>query len=191
MLLGTPIDSIIPNLTHYIDSMQVHVSSINVPGVGTKLATIVSNDSDNVWTEHKFSLNTFAGQKIYVAFRYYMNTTVDGLFCNIDDVFVGNRSAIGIQPISSNIPKRFELRQNYPNPFNPKTNFEFDLPKSENVNITIYNMLGQEVKILLNEFKNPGTYRVDFDASSLSSGTYIYRIKAGDFVDTKKMILVK
>lgn len=192
MLLGTPIDSIIPNLTHYKDSMQVQISNIPIPNLGnTKLATIVSLDSDNVWTEYKFSLNAFAGQTIYIAFRYYMNTTVDGLWCNIDDIFVGNRSAIGVQPISSNIPKRFALSQNYPNPFNPATNINFDLPKGENVKLVIYNMLGQEVKTLINEYKAAGSYKVDFDASSLSSGTYLYRLTAGDNVDTKKMILVK
>jgi hypothetical protein len=192
MLLGTPIDSIIPNLTHYKDSMQVQISNIPAPNIGnTKLTTIVSLDSDNVWTEYKFSLSAFAGQTIYIVFRYYMNTTVDGLWCNIDDIFVGNRSAIGIKPISSNIPKTYALSQNYPNPFNPITNINFDLPRKDFVNLIIFNSLGQVVQTLVNETKEAGSYKVDFNASNLPSGAYFYRISAGSFVDTKKMILVK
>ena len=193
MLFGTPADSIIGiNLTHYIDSMQVHICTDQDPLFSVlKYPTLVSSDSDNVWQEYKYNLSSFNGQKIFIAFRYYMNTTVDGLWCNIDNIFVGNHSAIGIKPISGNVPKRFDLKQNYPNPFNPVTNIEFDLPKSEFVNLRIFNALGQEVKLLVNETKPAGSYRVDFNASGLPSGTYFYRLTAGDFVKTMKMVLVK
>jgi hypothetical protein len=83
------------------------------------------------------------------------------------------------------------LYQNYPNPFNPVTNIKFDLPKDEFVKIILYDILGREAAPVINEFKKAGTYEVKFDGSNLSSGTYFYRIEAGDFVDTKKMILVK
>lgn len=193
MLLGTPADSILGiNLTNYIDTMQVWVCSDQDPAaVLQKLATIRSSDSDNVWKEYKYNLSSFNGQKIYIAFRYYMNTTVDGLWCNIDNVFVGNRNAIGIQPISSNVPKRFDLKQNYPNPFNPVTNIEFDLAKNEFTTLIVYNSNGQLVETLVNQNLNAGSYKVDFNASKLASGTYFYRLIAGDFVKTSKMILVK
>ena len=190
MILGSPI--LPEDVPPYIDTMQVHVSLAPLPNLSnTKLATIRSLDSNNIWTEYKFDLSAFAGQQVYIAFRYFMNTTENGLLCYIDNVFVGNHSAIGIQPIGTNVPKVFALRQNYPNPFNPMTNIEFDLPKSEFVRLIVFNTLGQEVKTLVNETKQAGSYRVDFDASNLPSGAYFYRIIAGDFVQTNKMILVK
>jgi hypothetical protein len=200
MLLGTPPDSIIGgnHLTAYLDTMQVHVCSAQDPG-GTlqKLATIRSNDSagvplgNNVWTIHNFDLSAFNGQLIYVAFRYFMNTSADGLWCNLDDIFVGNHAAIGIHPISTNLPKVFDLRQNYPNPFNPVTNIEFSLPRAVYVSLIVYNELGQVVKELVSQNMHAGVYKVDFDATNLPSGAYFYRLNAGDFVKTNKMILTK
>ncbi len=193
MLLGTPADSILGlNLQDYIDTMQVWVCSDQDPSVAiSKLATIRSADSNNVWNEYKFDLSSFNGQKIYIAFRYYMNTTVDGLWCNIDNVFVGNSSAIGIHTISTEVPQRFELKQNYPNPFNPTTNIEFSIAKTREVSLVIYNSLGQLVSTLVNQELKPGTYKYDFNASGLPSGSYYYRLTAGDFIRTNKMILVK
>ena len=88
-------------------------------------------------------------------------------------------------------PKEFQLMQNYPNPFNPTTTIIFDLPKQSHVTIKIYNILGQEVETLINETKKPGSYQLNFNAASLASGVYIYRIQAGDFTSTKKMMLIK
>ena len=88
-------------------------------------------------------------------------------------------------------PISFALEQNYPNPFNPSTKIKFAVPKEANVNLSIYNVLGEMVTTLVNEEKKAGYHEVDFDASSLASGVYLYRIKAGDFVSTKKMILMK
>lgn len=88
-------------------------------------------------------------------------------------------------------PNTFALEQNYPNPFNPTTNIKFALPKTADVTLTIYNMLGQKVNTLINEKMTSGFHVVPFDASNLSSGMYIYRIQAGSFTSTKKMILIK
>lgn len=98
---------------------------------------------------------------------------------------------IGIQNLSTEIPADFKLSQNYPNPFNPVTNIEFSLPKSGMTKLTVFDITGKEVEKLVNQNLSAGTYKVDFDASPLSSGTYFYRIEAGDFVQVKKMILVK
>ena len=97
------------------------------------------------------------------------------------------------------IPTKFSLAQNYPNPFNPTTTIEYSIPKvrakdfspQQNVQLKIYDVLGREIKTLVNEKQLPGNYSVKFDASNLPSGVYFYRLQAGDFVATKKMILMK
>ncbi len=89
------------------------------------------------------------------------------------------------------LPDEFNLKQNYPNPFNPSTNIEYSLPEQANVTLTIYNMLGQKVATLVNEALAAGTYNQTWDASSVSSGVYFYRLKAGNKIFTKRMLLVK
>ena len=89
------------------------------------------------------------------------------------------------------LPVNFELHQNYPNPFNPSTVIDFELPANSKVRLEVYNMLGQRVATLVNEQKPAGWHHVSFDASGLSSGVYIYRITAGEFVQTRQMVLVK
>ncbi len=89
------------------------------------------------------------------------------------------------------LPKNFELNQNYPNPFNPATTIMFQLPQDSRVTLKVYNMLGQEIATLINQDMTAGYQSVSFDASRLSSGTYIYRLEAGNFVKIKKMMLLK
>ncbi len=103
---------------------------------------------------------------------------------------------IGIQPISSEIPNQFSLSQNYPNPFNPSTKIKFDIPAGGAqyivpVQLSIYDALGREVTTLVNERLNPGTYKVQWDASRYPSGVYFYKLIIQDFSETKKMVLVK
>ena len=88
-------------------------------------------------------------------------------------------------------PLTFGLEQNYPNPFNPTTNINFSVAKSGFVKLAVYNILGQEVRILVNENKDAGFYTVNFDASNLPSGTYIYKLQSGNSVSVKKMMLLK
>jgi hypothetical protein len=98
---------------------------------------------------------------------------------------------VGNQTIQTELPKEFSLSQNYPNPFNPTTSIKFAVPKQSLVKMVVYDVIGREVATLVNELKQPGNYAVPFDASSLASGVYFYRLEAGDFVDVKKMVLVK
>ena len=88
-------------------------------------------------------------------------------------------------------PSKFELSQNYPNPFNPNTTIRFTIPESGHVKLTIYNLLGEQVTELVNEIEEAGVHTVNFDAGNLNSGVYLYKIETGDFVQTKKMTLIK
>ncbi|MEO8666126.1 MAG: T9SS type A sorting domain-containing protein, partial [Ignavibacteria bacterium] len=100
-------------------------------------------------------------------------------------------TGVGNNNVVNNLPDNFKLSQNYPNPFNPTTKISFNIPKSGLVTLKIYDMVGKEVATLVNEVKNIGNYEVEFNGSNLSSGTYFYRMESTNFVDTKKMILIK
>jgi hypothetical protein len=98
----------------------------------------------------------------------------------------------GIREIDNGqIPSEFTLSQNYPNPFNPQTKIQFSLSKAGNVSLTVFNVVGEEVAVLVNGFKNSGNYEYTFDPKGLSSGIYFYTLKTSEFVSTKKMILMK
>ncbi len=102
-------------------------------------------------------------------------------------------SPINVNPVSETIftADNFELYQNYPNPFNPSTKIKYSVSKPANVTITIFGALGNEIKTLVNENKSTGIYEVEFNAGNLPSGVYFYQLKAGDFIQTKKMLLLK
>jgi hypothetical protein len=87
--------------------------------------------------------------------------------------------------------QKFELNQNYPNPFNPVTTIQFSLPQSGNVKLSVYNLLGEQVTELVDEFKESGVHAINFNASELNSGLYIYKLETNGFVQSKKMTLIK
>ena len=98
---------------------------------------------------------------------------------------------IGVKNIGNNIPGSYQLYQNYPNPFNPTTKIKFDLPKNGFVNLKVYDILGREVAVLVNQELQAGSKEYEFNAVNLPSGVYFYKLKAGDFTATKKLVLVK
>jgi hypothetical protein len=100
-------------------------------------------------------------------------------------------TSVTIQEETENLPVDFILNQNYPNPFNPTTTISFSIPSSGFTSLKVYDILGNEVATLLSEEKYAGNYEVRFNASSLTSGTYFYRLSAGSFTEVKKMILLK
>ncbi|MCX6168802.1 MAG: T9SS type A sorting domain-containing protein [Ignavibacteriales bacterium] len=108
--------------------------------------------------------------------------------CVIDGKTFGNVTSV---LESGEIPDKIELYQNYPNPFNPSTTIIYSLPHSGFVSIRVYDLVGREIALLVNENKSAGNYSVHFDGSKLSSGVYYYRIQAGEFSTVKKMLLMK
>lgn len=127
----------------------------------------------------------------------YLNGRVWKRFMQSDAVQRGlavagfKATAEGVQTTSSSLPSTFALQQNYPNPFNPATRIEYTLPSRSNVQIRVYDLLGREVAVLVNGEREAGTHAVQFDARKLSSGIYFYRMNAGQFVQTRSMMVVK
>ncbi len=122
-------------------------------------------------------------------------------FINNDTGFIAGDSGLllvtyngGVTSLSQNnqlIPGQFILYQNFPNPFNPSTSMRFDIPRHSDVKLTVYNLLGKEVKILVNESLDPGSYEYKFDAGGLPSGIYYFQLKSTNILQTKKMVVVK
>jgi hypothetical protein len=168
------------NVIIYMDGVLVSTNprAINMPtGTGFRVAG---------YTGGAYSLNT--GGKMDEFRLYHRALTANEI------IGTWNKELpvlTGIRQITGTIPTKYNLAQNYPNPFNPNTKISFSIPKAGNVKLSVFDVLGREVKILVNEHKNAGTYDINFDASNLASGVYLYRIEAGDFKDVKKMALVK
>jgi hypothetical protein len=126
-----------------------------------------------------------SGDSCFVTWSPYVNTTVwSATGCT-------GPTVIGISHNSSEIPKVYALAQNYPNPFNPSTNIKFGLPKSSIVKLTVFDITGRQVAVLVDGQLNAGNYAYDFDASNIASGVYFYKLQANEFTSVKKMLLVK
>lgn len=99
---------------------------------------------------------------------------------------------VAVEPAAGNeIPRVYALLQNYPNPFNPVTNIRLRLAEYVFVSLKVFDISGKEVAVLVNEVLSAGVYNIDFDASHLSSGTYFYRMETAEFIDVKKMVVIK
>lgn len=150
-------------------------------------AIVVSNNGGASWGTKSDKFPAFASKLIFIT-----KDTAYGL-SNIGALYKSTTGGgiTSINNISETLPKNFILMQNYPNPFNPTTTIDYSIPKESFVTIKVYDMLGREVATLINEEKNAGEYSVKFNGSILASGVYLYRMKAGNFIQTKKMILMK
>ncbi len=120
----------------------------------------------------------------------YLNTPARGSFFIIDDLQL-SETATGINDQAFSLPNDFKLEQNYPNPFNPTTTIRYSIPKESFVTIKVYDVIGKEITSLVNERKSTGNYSINFNASNLPSGIYFYRMQAGNFVSTKKLVLLR
>ncbi|HWQ81783.1 MAG TPA: T9SS type A sorting domain-containing protein [Ignavibacteria bacterium] len=134
----------------------------------------------------------FAGDKIISVWSDTRNGGIQSadVYCNILS-FANPDSTVGVRNISGVIPGEYKLYQNYPNPFNPVTTIQYSIPKESRVAIRVYDITGKEVRVLVNEIQKSGYYSVRFDGFELASGIYFYKIHAGNFTQTKRMVLVK
>jgi len=121
--------------------------------------------------------------------------TVNAGFKNPSKKWGSTSAVINVTGIDEELvgltPETFALYNNYPNPFNPSTRIRFAISQTTFTMLKVYSILGKEVASLVNELKSPGIYEINFDGSNLSSGTYLYKLRAGNFVQTKKMILLR
>jgi hypothetical protein len=143
--------------------------------------------TDNVWNDctNHGNIELLADHKI----KYVPDNLRDPSKVNPNpDWYIPTTTAVSRQ---SAVVKDFALFQNYPNPFNPSTKVEFSVPKSTFVTVKVFNLLGEEVATLASQEFHAGRYTVDWNASSAPSGVYFYRLTAGSFVDTKKMLLLR
>ena len=139
-------------------------------------------------------LSAFNGLDPYGWWRFKVSDNASGDTGHVSQycvqIFAGG-IITGTNAVGTIIPSTYTLNQNYPNPFNPVTKINFDIPKQGLVSLRIYDILGREVRTLVNEFKAPGSYSVDFNGADLSSGVYFYRLESNGFSDIKRMMLIK
>lgn len=146
-----------------------------------------------LWDMEYYGLDSISGgDNILVDKNYNIYINGTGKYNSVRGSIVMKYSQlIGIEPISNEIPNRYRLFQNYPNPFNPVTKIKFSVPKLSNVKLLLYDVLGKEIKTLVNNELKPGIYEIDFNGGNLASGVYFYKLISGDFEETKKMLLIK
>lgn len=163
-----------------------------------------NNGADSVISLTRSRLDSLAtswgaaniGDSLRVKWNVKCYTQLDSAVSSSTYLVTLLRTVIGIQQISSLVPDKYFINPNYPNPFNPETNIKFGLPALSKVKITVYDLLGKEVDVLMNGNLEAGEYNANWNASNFSSGIYIYKIEAADikgnhFTETRKMVLVK
>lgn len=164
-------------------------------GYSNLLIDICFNNSS--YTSNSYVAATYAANK--TVHQHQDLTTGNGCINITTGTIQGNRPNISLtanivtnkQNEAANIPAEYALYQNYPNPFNPVTKIKFDIPKSGFTTLKIYNMLGQEISVPVNENKNAGSYLIDFNAGNLPSGTYFYKLISGNYSEIRKMVVIK
>lgn len=154
------------------------------PGSSSWLSTYSVNEADNPVTliREGTTIDKLRGIMYFSFSNYKLVPRSPDDFVNLTNV---------TDRVDAGVPQSFDLSQNYPNPFNPSTQIRFSLPEDSHVTLRIFNILGQQVTVLVDEYHTAGTYTATFDAGTFSSGVYFYRIEAGDYVETKRMMMLK
>jgi beta-xylosidase len=184
-----------------IDSTALHASTVYLRAnayYGTSRASFAYSLDNQLFTKlgnelaMQFNLSIFTGNK-FCLFNYA--TIATGGYVDFDWFGTDYRTTTGIVPeeklFSPENPRSFLLEQNFPDPFNPITTIQFSIPERTFVTVRIIDTLGREVGVLLSKYLQAGIYRIRWDAQNLPSGVYFYQMKAGDFIDTKKLVLLK
>ena len=167
---------------------------INLPGRYTKSVSGQPSYTDiKHWKNEQINLTPYIGQKLKIRFNFVTDAGVPGDGYYFDNFRVVNYidTITSVNSVSSSVPDQFRLDQNYPNPFNPSTNLEFGISDLGFVSLRVYDALGKEVAVLVNEKLSPGIYETVFDGINYPSGIYYYKLEAGSFSEVRKMILLK
>lgn len=146
-------------------------------------------NTNSSWVLEQIDLSSYVKDTIKIRFRLYSNSDAgygDGWY--IDDVNISDLNSFVKDEI---IPSKFALSQNYPNPFNPSTTIEYSIPHRQHVSLKIYDVLGEELETLVNGIEDAGNKSVQWNAKVFPSGVYFYRLQAGSFTQTKKLVLMK
>lgn len=155
----------------------------------TKTFEVLAHERSNIHEyTHGIGLSYFLSSQLMTQCRLYL------VGCYVNGLFLGDTTLfVGISQIGGEIPERFKLSQNYPNPFNPVTKIKFDISGTSAVQtfLYVYNVLGKEVAVLVNQQMQPGSYEEDWDATAYPSGVYYFKLESGSFTETKKMVLIK
>lgn len=171
---------------------------INVPAASYTVDIALPGDQDAVVATYDVDVTALAGGSALLIASGFLSPgdNQNGEAFGVLVVLADGTSFLApvstsIDEGTSSLPTQFELKGNYPNPFNPTTNIAYSVPTNSEVQLAVYDMLGRQVAILVNGTQAPGNYTVNFDATNLSSGMYLYRLQAGNFTQTQKMMLVK
>ncbi len=178
----------------FTDHMDIKISTTSpAPAAMTvTVALLAFSSSDSGWINYKYKIGTLVspGSNIYIGFRQWVSSTTNaGASFSLDLVHV--TEPVGIKQVDRNLPSSYILYQNYPNPFNPESVITYEVPIYGFVKVIVYDLLGKEIKVLVNEFEKAGRYDVPFNASELPSGIYFYKLSSGSYTESKKMILLR
>jgi hypothetical protein len=154
--------------------------------VGTDMGVYLSTDNGSNWINKNQGFSSIPSVRaLLISNNYIFSGTTQSVWRrSLSEV-------IGINQISQSVPSSYKLEQNYPNPFNPSTNIRYQVKNEGIVNISVFDIQGKEIEILVNEKQTPSIYEVTFDGCNYSSGVYLYKITSGDFSETRKMVLIK
>ncbi len=171
---------------YYIQGIGFINDSVGWAGGNSSYTTYETTDGGDSWHDAHFGTRVNRIRKINDSVAYAMGQTI---------YKYENRNTTGIESRKNQSPSGFELKQNYPNPFNPTTTIEFSIPPGMENNslvlLKVYDILGKEIRTIFDEVKEPGNYKVLFNADGLPSGVYLYTLQVGNYTETKKFILLK